>query len=228
MIIFLFIECSFFEQRIFQKISLNIEAKTVAKGQKKIIKSDVYYLSNGKMISYYQEPDGLILSNNRKGEITLYNKTNNTVTTQQNFLYGTETNQLYYFLENKKSDLGLINLGYSISETRFENALKITHWNAPEKLKASISKVELVHEKSNPIYMAYYGKNKNFLKKVYFYKYEKIGEYITLPLHTIQIDFISPSDSVITKTTYSNIKINQEVDDSKFDFSIPKDAIVVK
>lgn len=70
--------------------------------------STIYYSSDGKMISHYTEPEPMVVMNNRKGDITIYSIRNNTVSRQNNFIFSTETNQLYYFLDNKKSDFGLV------------------------------------------------------------------------------------------------------------------------
>ncbi|MFM7850689.1 MAG: LolA family protein, partial [Flammeovirgaceae bacterium] len=219
---------SFTSQHIFQKISMDMETKTAIKGMSGRIVSNIYYSSDGKMVSYYSEPEPLIVINNRKGDITMYNIRDNAVSSQQNYIFSTETNQLYYFLDNKKADLGLSSIGYTIKETKFEDGLKVTIWIPPVNLAGEISKVEMVHEKSNPIYMAYYGKNNNPLKKIYFYNYKKLNDYITLPNTVTQINFVTSSDSVIMKTTYSNFKLNQEVDETKLNFVVPANARIAK
>ncbi|MCX8491871.1 MAG: hypothetical protein ORN54_12470 [Cyclobacteriaceae bacterium] len=215
---------SFTNQYIFQKVSMDMVTKTAVKGMAAKITGSIYYSSEGKMVSYYNEPEPMVVINNRKGDITMYNFRGNTVTQQQNYVFSTETNQLYYFLDNKKADLGLIALGYAVHETRFKDGLKITVWTPPLNLRKEISSVELVHEKANPIYIAYFGQKNVPLKKIYFYNYSQISEYITLPGAVTQINFTTKNDSTIMKTTYTNVKLNQEVDDKKMDFSVPSNA----
>lgn len=158
----------------------------------------------------------------------IYNPAANTFSQQQNYMLGTETNQLYFFMENKRNDLGLSAMGYTAKNTRFEDGLKITDWLAPMNLASQLSKVELVHEKGNPIFMAYHAANGTVIKKMYFHKYAQISEYISLPSTITQIDFKSPTDSIITKTTYSEFRINQTVSDDKLNFVVPPNAKVLK
>lgn len=205
-----------------------METKTAVKGKAGKVVASVYYSSDGEMVSYYSEPEPIVVMNNRKGDISMYNSRTNSLSRQQNYVFSTETNQLYFFLDNKKSDLGLISIGYTILDTKFENGLKITRWSPPLNLRSEISTVELVHNKSNPVFLAYYDKKNNPLKKIYFYNYSRLSEYITLPGIVTQINFNSSTDSVVMKTSYSNFKLNQEVDDSKLKFIIPVDAKILK
>jgi hypothetical protein len=223
-----FVSTAFCHQYIFEKISMDMETKTVVKGKAAKITASIYYTMEGKMTSYYNEPVPLVVTNTRKGEITIYNIRNNTVSHQENYIFSTETNQLYYFLDNKKTDLGLISLGYSIVETKFEDGLKITRWKPPVSLQSEISLVELVHEKANPIYIAYFNKKNLPLKKIYFYNYMQLSGTINLPRVVTQINFSTEKDSSVMKTTYSNFKLNQAVENDKLDFKIPPDAKVIK
>ncbi len=49
------------------------------------------------MVSYFTAPQEMVIVNNKKGEIVIYNPVNNTVVQQQNFMMSTETSQLYFF-----------------------------------------------------------------------------------------------------------------------------------
>ena len=84
----------------FNKVSMNMETRTAKGGYTSKINARIYYSSDGKMITYYDYPREYIIFNNAKGEIKVYNVKENTVILEQNFLYSTETTQLYYFLQN--------------------------------------------------------------------------------------------------------------------------------
>lgn len=218
---------SFDHQYIFQKISVDMETRSTSGGKATRIRASLYYTSEGKMVTYFREPYELVIVNNKKGELLVYNPAENTVLQQQNYMLGTETNQLFFFLENKRNDLGLLAMDYTIRNTRMEGGLKITEWNPPMNLVREISKVELVHEKGNPIFMAYHAANGAVLKKMYFYNYNKISEYVSLPAVVTQIDFKTPQDSIITKTAYSQFKLNQQVEDERLNFIVPSNAKVL-
>lgn len=215
-------------QYIFQKIAMEMEIRSATAGNAVRTKASIYYTSEGKMLSYFSEPQEMVIVNNKKGEITIYDPLNNTVAQQQNFMLSTETNQLYFFLENKRADLGLSAMGYTIRNTKIEDGLKITEWNPPMALVKDISLVELVHEKGNPIFMGYYAANGNVIKKTFFYSYTKVSDYISLPSAVTQIDYKSATDSVVTKTTYTKFRLNQQVEDSKLTFEVPKNAKLIR
>ncbi len=204
-----------------------MDTRSATAGKAARVKATIYYSAGGMMVSYFTEPIELVIINNKKGELTIYNPLENTVTRQQNYLLGTETNQLYFFLENKKNDLGLSAMGYTTKNTRFEEGLKITNWMPPMNIAKDISNVELVHEKGNPIFMAYFGADGKPLKKMYFYKYTQVSDYINIPSAITQIDFKTPTDSIVTKTIYSAFRLNESVEEQKQNFTVPSNAKVL-
>lgn len=218
---------AFSDQYIFQKLSLEMETRSASDGKSTRMKASLYYTAEGKMLTYFTEPYEMVIVNNKKGEIIIYNPKDNTVLQQQNYMLGTETNQLYFFLENKRNDLGLTGMGYNIRNTRMEDGLKITEWNPPMNLVKELSKVELVHEKGNPIFMAYHAANGKVVKKMFFYNYTKVSDYITLPAVVTQIDFKTPTDSIVTKTSYTQFRLNQQVAEDKLTFVVPGNAKVL-
>jgi outer membrane lipoprotein-sorting protein len=221
------ITSSFAHQRIFEKIAVDMETRSATAGKSTQIKASIFYSSEGKMVSYYTVPQEMVIVNNKKGEIIIYNPLDNTVLQQQNFTMGTETTQLYFFLENKRGDLGLSGMGYTLKATRFEDGLKITSWSPPMQLATQLSKVELVHEKGNPIYMGYLDSKGRVIKKTFFYNYARVSEDISFPSAVTQIDFKTPKDSIVTKTTYSQFHLNQQVSDEKLNYSVPSNAKVI-
>jgi outer membrane lipoprotein-sorting protein len=213
-------------QFLIEKISFDIHTRTAAAGISNSVKGTMYYNMEGKMLTKYKEPEEIVIINNRKGDLQIYNAKLNQLFQQQNFLYSTESNELYYFLENNKTDIGLKALGFYLHQTKFEGGLKITTWAPPLQLTNDVSHVELVHEKGNPIFIGYFSKDGKPMKKVYFYDYTQIGS-LSIPASITKITFKSPIDSIITKSTYSNFKLNKDVKDANFSFEIPADAKII-
>jgi outer membrane lipoprotein-sorting protein len=223
----LLIFCSYgFKYFNFQKLSARMTTKAAQKGTTTTVKADVYYHSSGKMITHFFYPVEMFMINNAKGEVSIYDPAKNTAKQQQHYAFSTETSQLYYFLQNKKSDLGMKALGFTVNSTRFEEDLMITKWLPPSALMNQIQEVELVHRGANPIYMKYVGKDGKNAKKVYYYNYTNLNG-IDFPLAITQIDFTSAKDSVITKTSYSDIRINESASHAYFDYSIPPTAKII-
>jgi outer membrane lipoprotein-sorting protein len=209
-----------------QKISVRMVTRTAQKGQTGTIMADVYYLASGKMVTHFFDPKEYFVINNAKGEMSVYDPKKNTAMQQQNIMYSTETSQLYFFLQNKKSDLGLKSMGFSVTDTRFEQDLMITHWSPPLQAAKLLREVELVHKGPNPIYMKYVDKEGKNAKKIYYYNYTTLNG-VDFPMAITQIDFVA-SDSIITKTTYSDIKVNEAAEHPLFNYSIPANARTLK
>jgi outer membrane lipoprotein-sorting protein len=213
-------------QFLIERVSFDIHTRTAASGISNSVKGSIFYNMEGKMLTRYYEPEEIVIINNRKGDLQVYNAKLNQLFQQQNYLYSTESNELYYFLENNKTDIGLKALGFSLHHTKFDDGLKITTWAPPMQLLNEISHVELVHEKANPIFIGYFSKDNKPLKKVYFYNYTQVGQ-LSIPSAITKITFKSPIDSVITKSTYTNFKLNKEVKEADFNFEIPADAKII-
>ncbi len=201
--------------------------RSTYKGKLSSLKATVFYTSAGKMVSYYREPAEMLITNNSKGEITMYNFKNNTVIQKQNSMMSTDVNQLYYFLENNKNDLGLTKIGFVLTETKFKDGLKITVWSPPMQLVKDILKVELAHDKGNPVFLGYFDLKGKAINKVFFYDYHLVGG-LQFPASVTYINFKGVNDSIISKTSYSNFKVDQEVDEQYLNFVIPANAKVTQ
>jgi len=202
---------------------MDMLSRSTHNGKLTVVKAVVFYTSAGKMVSYYHDPTELLITNNSKGEVSIYNYAQNTVTQTQNSMMGTEVNQLFYFMENNKNDLGLTKIGFTLVETRFQDGLKITVWVPPIQLLKQILKVELAHDKSNPVFLGYFDMKGNAVNKAFFYNYEMVGGR-QFPTAVTYISFKSKKDSIISKTSYSNIKVDQQVDEQYLNFTIPTNA----
>ncbi len=214
-------------QYVYQKVSMEMLTRSMYKGKLTSLKATVFYTSAGKMVSHYQEPTEMLISNNAKGEISLYNFKDNTVIQKQNSMMSTDVNQLFYFLENNKSDLGLAKIGFALIETKFKDGLKVTVWAPPMPLVRQISKVELAHDKSNPVFLGYFDMKGKAINKAFFYDYTMVGG-LQFPASVTYISFKSANDSIIAKTSYFNFKIDQQVDEQYLNFNIPANAKVTQ
>ena len=134
-----------------QKMSVLMTTRSTHSGKTSMLKAEIAYHISGTMTSHFITPSEQYILNNAKGEVSVFNPQNNTVSQQVNYLFSTETTQFYYFLNNQKSDLGLKKMGFLNKNTRFENDMMITNWIAPAKIASQIKEIELVHKNGNPI-----------------------------------------------------------------------------
>jgi len=212
----------FYYLKNIENIRIAMTTKVLEKGKKIIIKAEIYYQArDGKMIIHYSYPTEYFFITNSKGEAKFYDPKNNTVYKKQHFMYSSESSYFYYFLSNKMNDMGLKDLGLHLSETKFEDNLLITTWFPKIIGDGKVGKVELVHENYKPIFMAYYDTKGKILRKVYYYQYADFNN-ISIPLKVTEFSYLPEGDSVITKTNYSDVKINDL--SANLDNIIPRDA----
>ncbi len=213
--------------QMYNTIALNAKMRKADNGRISIIETNIYMDANGKMATFFSKPENIIIINDEKGKVSIYDKNNNTVVQSQSYTYSSKSNEIYYFINNKKADLGLAEIGFTIEDISYKDGLRITEWVPPLEGLEYFSKVKLVHDNENPIYMEYVDQNEMVVKKTYFYNYEKIN-FIELPKTITQIDFKSENDSIVSKTQFENIRFDESESEEKLNFKIPTDAKVLK
>ena len=114
-------------------------------------------------------------------------------------------------------------MGYTVKATRFEEGIMITDWLPPSWQIGQISKVELAHENSLPIFTSYYNEKNKVVRKVYFSNYN-ISSAAALPQRITEIEYLPNGDSIISRKIYSDIKFDLNASSEYFDFKIPADA----
>lgn len=203
-----------------------MNTRSATGGKVSTVKAEICYHVSGKMITHFTYPNEQYILNNAKGEISLYDPAKNTVLQKVNYLYSSETTQFYFFLNNQKADLGLKAMGFINKNTKFDKNIMITNWASPPRLANAVKEVMLVHNGANPIYTKYTAPNGSIIKKIYYYNFKNL-EGTDFPQAVTQIEYLSEKDSVITKTTYDGIKINDLATSPLFDFKIPANAKVI-
>lgn len=229
--LFLFLSTFFIYQSAFSQmyntIAVDATVRSAEDGKITTLKTTIYYNVNGKMVTYYSRPDNIVIINNERGQVSVYDKDNNSVIQSQNAYYSTKTNELYYFINNKKDDLGLAEIGFTIKDVNYEDGLTVTEWWPPSEGMKYFSSIKIVHDKENPIFMEYKDHTEMVVKKVYFYNYEQVNQ-IDFPRSITQIDFKTERDSIVSKTQYENIRFNVPEATEKLNFKIPTDAKLIK
>jgi outer membrane lipoprotein-sorting protein len=207
----------------FEKIYMHSESKILDKNGVSASKSHIYYRIDGKLATHNYFPLQFIATSNRKGSIMVYDPKNNSVLQKDDFNFSSENSQYYFFFQGKKQDMGLRSMGFTLVNTTIRLDHVITTWEPPKDSREVLRKIKLVHKNGKPIYMSYFNEKDKEVKKTYYDKYwEKSG--VMFPTVIAQFDYLPNGDSIITKTTYSNIKLNKEVADSLFNFQIPANA----
>ena len=208
-------------------VSVTQETQTLMKGSKSIFKCDIYYNKEmDAVVTHHYYPAEFVKMSNRSGELKIYFPATNTVTVQQNESYSTTNELLYYFVNNKTTDLGLAKEGFKLIKTSSEEGLMVTTWQAPVTLKA-INKIKIVFKDMLPVYAEYQALNGSVMKKIYYSNYSDFHTF-RMPLRITEISFETKGDSIIRLSVFSNVQTKDFPENNYFNFKIPDDAKISK
>ncbi len=210
-----------------KQLSLNFTTKILEKKKYVTVEGEVYFKKQGGVLTtHFLKPFENITIVNIDGDMKNYDVLENTLMQSSSALTSSESSYFWYFLNGNYNDLGLPKLGYVISNTKVEDGVIITSWVPKAGLNSAISKIELVHEKSLPIYLEFTGPKNKSLGKIFFSSYQKVGS-LSLPAKITEIAYKDKGDSIVTTKSYFNPKINKDVNLTYLDFKIPANAKVV-
>ena len=208
-------------------VSVTQETQSLMKGSKSIFKCDIYYnKEKDAVVTHHYYPAEFVKISNRSGELKIYFPATNTVTLQQNQSYSTTNELLYYFVNNKTTDLGLAKEGFKLIKTGSEEGLMVTTWQAPSTLKVII-KIKIVFKDMLPVYAEYLSVNGSIMKKIYYSNYADFTTF-RMPLRITEISFETKADSTISLSVFSNVRTKDFPENNYFNFKIPDDAKISK
>ncbi|MEP0984788.1 hypothetical protein [Ekhidna sp.] len=222
----LILSFTFSSQGPFKLAKFEMEKRTNKDGKTIKMNADIYFSSDGSMVSHFVSPAEVYIINNEEGELKIYNPLNNQVFESTNYQSGSQSTTFYYFLKNQYADMGLKRVGFELSDIKVDGDLLINYWTPPEEVGA-FSDIELVRKARKPIFMGYRDRKGKYLKKVYYYNYENIGYGIEFPMSITEIDY-TEQDSIVSKTTFQGFRFDDQSDFEMLNFEIPKDAKLIK
>jgi hypothetical protein len=209
------------------KVSVTQEIQVLSKGSKSIFKCDIYYnKEKDAIVTHHYYPVEFIKMSNRLGESKIYFPSTNSVTIQQSQSLSTTNELLYYFVNNRISDLGLAKEGFKLVRTSHEEDLIVTLWQAPPTLKI-INQIKIVFKEMLPIYAEYISTTGEIMKKIYYSRYSDFKTFM-LPMRITEISFENKTDSTIKRSVFSNVMTSDFPVNNYFDFKIPDDAKISK
>lgn len=215
------------QQEGINKIQLDMLVRKVIKGKKSVLTGTVYFEKNGRMTTHIKTPEEFFVLNNAKGDYAVYMPRTNQIVQENDYNLSSENNTLYYFLFSATNNTGLKAIGFNLNKTIYKGQFMITKWMPPADLSKEIKEAELVYQNNFPVYLKYINTKGKVMRKTYFYDYKKIN-YTHIPFSITEIGYLPDGDSTIEKTTFSNMKVNNEVNDAMLEFKIPANAKLVK
>lgn len=209
------------------RVAVTQETQVLHKGIKNTITCDIFYnKEKDAIIAHYYSPLEFVKMSNRFGEYKIYFPKTNSVELQQDPNMATTNELLYYFVNNKITDLGLSKEGFVLVKTTHEEDMLVSIWEAPATLKA-VKQVKVVFKAAAPIYAEYLGYSGNILKKIYYSHYQNFKTF-QLPLRVTEISFNGSADSTISRSVFSNVRTSGFTGNDYFNFKIPDDAKITK
>lgn len=211
-----------------RKMSLHMDSKKLLKGKYLHVEADIYYKSrSGELLMHYLHPENYVLMTNSIGEVKAYYPKENKVMIKHGELFSSENNLFFYFMSNEAYDMGLNHLGFTVTDTKFDDGLMITTWLPPTELLKVVHKIEIVYEDYLPVYSAYFGPDNKIIRKIYYSDYSYFDQF-SLPLRVTEIEYTQEGDSIVSRLIYSDVKVNQQTSDQYFNFSIPENAKIIE
>jgi outer membrane lipoprotein-sorting protein len=226
LVLLLIFSSTILSAQMFRNVSVEAELRKVNNSRIQNLRLTSYFDASGKMVAIYERPENLVIINDERGKVVIYDSQNNTVVQANNPYYSTRTNELYYFINNKKSDLGLSEIGFRMQESEIEGGLIVTEWVPPVDGMKYFSFIKMVHDNDNPIYLEYRDQNNQIVKKVFYYDYEYFNR-LHLPTSVTTIDFKNENDSTVSKTIYSDIQFDTKENEEQLKYKVPSDAKVI-
>lgn len=205
-----------------RKVGADVEVKQVAKGKVTTVTKSVYCANNGRLVVHFHKPEDYYVVTNLKGETRIYMPEANEVFSDNSNALSSKDELISLFMSGRVDDLGLSLYGYKLQSSTHEDGLIKKTFASRDKGNAP--KVEIVYENFLPIYMASLDGAGKITSKTYFTQYKPTGSFL-FPTRNTTVSYVA-KDSVVTRTIYSNIRVDQE--DPEFNFEIPANAKAVK
>ncbi len=224
-LILLIAPLSSFNNEHLESISLRMEKRSLHKGRATVTVADIYFQSEkGRLIKNYIKPEGKITIINRKGELAIYNKENNTSYFEHYPDYNTEDNILFFILSAEISVNGANEMGFKLKNNEVADNKIITRWMPPPFMKHLFSLVEITYEDQLPHLATYYDENEKILVKVYFTDFETYQE-LTIPATLTEFIYVNENDSIINRVKFTDVQINEKPNIELFDLELPDNAM---
>lgn len=203
------------------RLSIDERCVQIASGKKMTTERSLYLGTDGTIVCEQQRPAHSISQTNTLGEMRIYNPADNTLVAVNDKEMASDKNIVAMFASGSYVDMALPHYGYTQSEVRSEEGLLIKTF-VPKGAEGAIAKVELVFQNHLPICMVYYNGKGQSVRKMYFSRYE-YGR-IPMPMRITEVEYSSPTDSLVTLSTYSNLRFGEDATSEMFDWQPPADA----
>jgi outer membrane lipoprotein-sorting protein len=200
--------------------------QTIIKGKNKLTINGTYYYSylKNRTVTHIIKPYENITIIDNEGKIRTYDfKDNTVVDIDNNIILSSERSYFWYFINGKSHDFDIPSNGYIISEFKKEGNYNIYKYKPLMVGKNKVNLITNVKKDNIPIFLEFSESEKKSLIKIYFKDYIKVDKF-SIPSTIVEISFTSKKDSTIVLKKYNNLKLNEDVNLSILNFTIPSNA----
>lgn len=202
------------------KVAADVEVKEVSGGKLTTTRKHVCCQSGGRLVSFVSYPSEYYLIEEASGESRMYIPASNEYYTNHKGMLSGKGDLLSIFLSRAVYDMGLGAFGYTLKSTRTDGDGYLIRTFVTGKAGAA-PVVDLVFKDFMPVCILYKSSDGTVRGKVFLSDYRTVKRF-AFPCRTTEIMYMAKNDSLVSRTIYSNLKVDE--DDSLFDFVIPSDA----
>ncbi len=208
------------------KIQAEVTIQQLVNKQVLTIKKEIYYQSNGRLVTHILVPQEIFTITNSLGEVSSYLPSENTAWTTVSPNQSTKNEILAIFSSNNRYDLGLSQLGFILNKQE-KDSTRIVKTFLPQQEHKEISKIIMVYQDDKPIYCGYFNKEGVENKKIYYQNYIAFPRFF-FPQNITEISVTVGNDTIIRRQIFSNIKYDSQATSKYFDFQIPDSAQTIE
>jgi len=208
------------------KIQAEVTIQQLVDKQVLTIKKEIFYQTNGRLVTHMLSPKEIITIANALGEISCYSPLDNTAWTTFSPQKSSKNEIFAVFSSQNRYDLGLSDLGFMLSKQEKDND-RIIKTYSPQTSHADVSKIIMVYQNDVPIYCGYYDKKDVENKKIYYQNYIQLSRFF-FPQNITEISITPQNDTIIRRQIFSNIKYDKDATSKYFDFQIPDSAKITE
>ncbi len=182
------------------------------------VKGTIFYQPPNDILIYVTEPVNQHLKFNDKTLVIYYPDEKKAFRIQARVPFVLPFFQAFISLTNK--NLGLAEMGYTLSQSEKRGDTLITRWVPPAKVKKAVGPIIIGMVNDQVGFMEMQNSKGRTIGRVSYSDYSKIGN-IMLPMRVSAVRYLG-KDTTYETVYYSNPRLNVKLPDEVVNFQIPK------
>ncbi|MBR1769612.1 MAG: hypothetical protein IJ748_04050 [Bacteroidales bacterium] len=204
------------------KMQAEVTIQQLIRNKVLTIKKEIFYQSNGHLVTHITQPQEIIIISNSLGEISSYFPATDEAFSSVSPSQSSKNEVFAVFSSNERNDLGLSSLGFEMKQQE-RDSTRIVKTYIPTTENKEISRIIMVYDNDLPIYCGYFNKENKENKKIYYQDYIHLPKF-SMPTNITEISVMPSNDTIIRRQIFSSVKCDKEAVSEYFEFRIPDSA----